>query len=191
MPTTAPGAPRTTNDTLSTTMKPITDCDLLRMEANELRAMMDRAGYTKEEKTATKSRRRRLQNRHSAKLSAARRQEEFDDIVRTNACLSTQMKALQVRNAKLEQETTQARITINQAFLMGEAYRQEIASLSAILLTQSVGVELCGFEHTTDAHNEASFHQACDQGPIHSYDERIGLQPFEYEEGGTERQCTL
>lgn len=187
MPTTAPGAPRTTNDT--TTMKPITDCDLLRMEANELRAMMDRAGYTKQEKTATKSRRRRLQNRHSAKLSAARRQEEYDDIVTANACLSTQMKALQVRNAKLEQETAQARITINQAFLMGEAYRREIASLSAILLTQSVGFELCGFEHTTDAHNEASFHQ----GPIHNlvYDERIGLQPFEYEEGGTEHQCTL
>jgi hypothetical protein len=183
MPTTAPGAPRTTNDT--TTMKPITDCDLLRMEAKELRAMMDRAGYTKQEKTATKRRRRRLQNRHSAKLSAARRQEEYDDIVTANARLSTQMKALQVRNAKLELESAQARITINQAFLMGEAYRREIASLSAILLTQSVGD--IGFGHTTDAHNEASFHQA----PIHSYDERIGLQPFEYEEGGTGRQCTL
>jgi hypothetical protein len=157
------------------------------MEAKELRAMMDRAGYTKQEKTATKRRRRRLQNRHSAKLSAARRQEEFDDIVRANARLSTQMKALQVRNAKLELESAHARITIDQANLTKEAYGREIASLSAILLTQSVGAP--GFGHTTvtDAHNEASFHQ--DPWCIHSSDvEAVEFEPFVHEEDDTHYQ---
>jgi hypothetical protein len=145
------------------------------MEAKELCGVMDHAGYTKKEKTATKLRRRRLQNRHSAKVSAARRQDESDHIARANGRLSTQMKALQARNAKLEMESAQARMAINEAYLTGEAYRREIASLSAMLLTQSVG----GCGHTTCAHTEASLLH----GPMHGSNvESIELQPFEYED---------
>jgi hypothetical protein len=117
-------------------MKPLSDPELVQGDVKELLVKMDRAGYSEKEKGDMKQRRRRLQNRQSAKLSAARKQGMYDHLAQSNERLQAQMQALRDRNAELEREAAAARGVADRAMFQAEVYRREIASLSAVLLTQ-------------------------------------------------------
>lgn len=117
----------------SKTGKTLTDNDLVRVDAKELLDEMERLGYSTKEKTDTKLRRRRLQNRHSAKLSAARKQGVYDHIAQANERLQAQMKELQERNAELERQALEERVVKDRLLFQADGYRREIGSLSAIV----------------------------------------------------------
>lgn len=116
-------------------MKSIADNELMQMDVKVLQTMLDEAGYSGVEIDAMKQRRRRLQNRQSAKLSAARRQGEFDSIVQLNARLTKTVVELEARNAELVQQLAKAnqmalqiRAVADQAIRENEALRMRLAT---------------------------------------------------------------
>eukprot|EP00035_Acanthoeca_spectabilis_P028495 m.470962 g.470962 ORF g.470962 m.470962 type:complete len:154 (+) comp30442_c0_seq1:73-534(+) len=117
--------------------KPFTDRLLMKIDLKELQTKMEEAGFSQEQMEELKQRRRRLQNRQSAKTSAARRQSKYDAIAETNDALRAEIAELQSQNADLMRQADEARRLAQQAVQENAALRQEVASMSSSLLETS------------------------------------------------------
>eukprot|EP00035_Acanthoeca_spectabilis_P006087 m.120439 g.120439 ORF g.120439 m.120439 type:complete len:165 (-) comp13344_c0_seq3:1860-2354(-) len=114
-------------------MKAITDRELVRIDAKTLHTMMEEAECTDDEKDELKTRRRRLQNRHSAKMSAARRQGKWDAIAATNSQLTEKIATLEAKNSELALQAHDARIVVERLFKENTVLQHESNELKAEL----------------------------------------------------------
>lgn len=121
-------------------MKTITDFELAYVDLKDLNELMDREGYTEEQKRQAKLRRRKVKNRNSAKGSATKKRTQFNSIAQTNKQLLDVVSELQNRNTKLatannelQQQTEEARQVAAAALQEKEAFQREIERLTARL----------------------------------------------------------
>jgi FtsZ-binding cell division protein ZapB len=132
----------------------ITDLQLAYIDLKDLQALMDKAGYTEEQIRATKIRRRKVKNRHSAKGSATKKRSQFNKIASTNQKLTDVVRELQNRNQalvsendELQQQTENARKIAEQALQEKEAYQREIHRLTSLL--SSMNTDAAGMQPTS------------------------------------------
>lgn len=104
--------------------------------------MMEDAGYSSEKMEEFRQRRRRLQNRQSARISAERRQSKYDAIAQANEALQSQIEELRAHNAELVRQTEEARQLALRAAVENHALQQEIAAMSSDSLDVSLEVPL-------------------------------------------------
>eukprot|EP00038_Savillea_parva_P007355 m.169526 g.169526 ORF g.169526 m.169526 type:complete len:518 (-) comp13113_c0_seq1:294-1847(-) len=121
-------------------MKTITDLELAYVDLKDLNTLMDKAGYTEEQKRQTKIRRRKVKNRNSAKGSATKKRTQYHSIAQTNKQLLDVVTELQNRNTQLAsannellQQTEQARQIAEQALKEKERFQREIDRLTRLL----------------------------------------------------------
>lgn len=114
--------------------KTITDHVLTKVDLKELQVMMEEAGYTLEKMEEVRQRRRRIQNRNSARMSAERRQGKYDAIAQANEVLQAKLAELETSNAELMRQTEEARQLAMKAAAENQTLQQEIAAMSADLL---------------------------------------------------------
>mmetsp|Transcript_9747 Transcript_9747/g.29486 ORF Transcript_9747/g.29486 Transcript_9747/m.29486 type:complete len:215 (+) Transcript_9747:361-1005(+) len=114
----------------------IPDSELVNADLKALQAQMVQAGYSLDEMEETKVRRRRLHNRLSARLSASRRQNKHEAVVRSNERLRAERKELRERVAELEdaneqllQQVHDARASADAERRAADALRREIEKL--------------------------------------------------------------
>jgi hypothetical protein len=126
----------------------ITDEDLIAMNLKRLLTLMKKAECTDAESTAVKLRRRKLQNRNSAKSSAARKQSQFKSVMRSNASVEKKMRKLESRNAELEtayadvvDKAQKTHSMVLQMAAENRRYQLEIDFLSSLLGHQSSSSE--------------------------------------------------
>eukprot|EP00038_Savillea_parva_P030335 m.77148 g.77148 ORF g.77148 m.77148 type:complete len:225 (+) comp9115_c0_seq2:444-1118(+) len=108
------------------------DRDLMNIDLTQLQVLMDAAGYTQKQQEETKSRRRRLQNRNSAKISASRRQSKFDSVSKTNERLRQELERVRNETAVLERQRDEARLTASRLAEDNVSLRREIQSLTSM-----------------------------------------------------------
>lgn len=114
--------------------KSIPDRVLLKVDLKVLQGMMEDAGLSETKMEELRQRRRRLQNRLSAKISAARRQGKYEAIAQSNENLQCTIDELKEQNAELVHQLTEARRVAKKAVAENQALQQEIACMSSELL---------------------------------------------------------
>eukprot|EP00037_Helgoeca_nana_P021240 m.213773 g.213773 ORF g.213773 m.213773 type:complete len:542 (-) comp25567_c0_seq1:516-2141(-) len=121
-------------------MKTITDFELAYVDLKQLNALMDKDGYTEEQKKQAKLRRRKVKNRTSAKGSATKKRTQYNSIAQTNKQLLTVVSELQNRNTKLtsanselQQRTEEAQQLAAVALHEKEVFQHEIDRLTSLL----------------------------------------------------------
>lgn len=119
------------------------DEDLIDMPLKKLVVLMKKANYSCDQMNSLKARRRKLQNRNSAKSSAARKQTKFATIMTTNERLLRKVRKLEEQNQELEAayadvlkkaETT--RTLASSVMEENKVQRREIELLTALLEQQ-------------------------------------------------------
>jgi len=121
-------------------MSTITDLELAYVDLKHLNTLMDKAGYSEEQKKQAKVRRRKVKNRHSAKGSATKKRTQYNSIAQTNKRLVDFVTELQSRNTRLAshnqellEQTEEARRVAEEAVQEKEAFQREIDRLTALL----------------------------------------------------------
>mmetsp|Transcript_17499 Transcript_17499/g.51828 ORF Transcript_17499/g.51828 Transcript_17499/m.51828 type:complete len:259 (-) Transcript_17499:139-915(-) len=118
----------------------ISDRQLTNMSLKRLQSLMDTAGMTVERREHMKARRRKLQNRMSAKESAARKHRLYAGALEANTILQAQVESLQRRNHFLEErlsELVNIHRAAKQVAKQNLNFQREIEFLTNLLADQS------------------------------------------------------
>eukprot|EP00036_Acanthoecidae_sp_10tr_P010907 CAMPEP_0182925820 /NCGR_PEP_ID=MMETSP0105_2-20130417/10682_1 /TAXON_ID=81532 ORGANISM="Acanthoeca-like sp., Strain 10tr" /NCGR_SAMPLE_ID=MMETSP0105_2 /ASSEMBLY_ACC=CAM_ASM_000205 /LENGTH=186 /DNA_ID=CAMNT_0025063687 /DNA_START=182 /DNA_END=742 /DNA_ORIENTATION=- len=118
----------------------LSDSALTDTPLKKLHAMMNKAGFSEEEKDALKAKRRKLQNRNSAKTSAKRKQTKYSAMVAENSKLRRALSEKERENVELKsaynavaRAAEEARAKSRQAAQETGAQKRENELLSLLL----------------------------------------------------------
>jgi hypothetical protein len=79
----------------------LSDSEIVKMRLEDLTAVMDRHGFSETLRETTRDRRRKLQNRGSAKSSSARKRMNYKHMVTAFAGLEDELSVLRGQNNEL------------------------------------------------------------------------------------------
>eukprot|EP00035_Acanthoeca_spectabilis_P000562 m.74181 g.74181 ORF g.74181 m.74181 type:complete len:156 (+) comp10278_c0_seq1:276-743(+) len=118
----------------------MTDEELIDMPLKKLVTLMKKANYSEGQMTSLKSRRRKLQNRNSAKTSAARKQTKYSTVMTSYEKLQRKTRKLEEQNAELEaayadvlKKAEKTKILAATVAEENKVQRREIELLTALL----------------------------------------------------------
>jgi len=119
----------------------LSDEQIANIDFKELTRLMAEAGLTDDEVSEAKARRRRLKNRHSARVCSNKKREKCTELTETNRVLQKKIAGLQSENGALRSENSALK---QQAHGLTKAYtehasevarlRQQVSALSQMLV---------------------------------------------------------
>lgn len=121
-------------------LETMSDRNITKLSLKRLQTLMDDAGYTEDEQEQVRARRRKLQNRVSAKASAARKHKQFAAVLEKNEILQAQLDEARNQNAILEAKLMEAEKVHALAAEVAQknvSCQQEIARLNVLLCARS------------------------------------------------------
>eukprot|EP00035_Acanthoeca_spectabilis_P019738 m.429506 g.429506 ORF g.429506 m.429506 type:complete len:177 (+) comp17014_c0_seq1:434-964(+) len=131
-----------------TQLKNMSDHRLITIDLKVLHSLMEKAGYTEDEQEEVRARRRKLQNRNSAKTSAARKRKQYESMTDANKRLRQELEAMHSRVATLEDENAMLRFRADVATRRGsqvmqecDILKREVALLSSLLQNAQAEVQ--------------------------------------------------
>lgn len=127
----------------------MTDEELIDMPLKKLVTLMKKANYSEGQMTSLKSRRRKLQNRNSAKTSAARKQTKYSTVMTSYEKLQRKTRKLEEQNAELEaayadvlKKAEKTKILAATVAEENKVQRREIELLTALLEEHESAAEI-------------------------------------------------
>mmetsp|Transcript_9003 Transcript_9003/g.23180 ORF Transcript_9003/g.23180 Transcript_9003/m.23180 type:complete len:192 (+) Transcript_9003:248-823(+) len=129
------------------TLRGLSDRRLISIDLKGLHDLMDRAGYSEEQQEEVRARRRKLQNRNSAKTSAARKRKQYDSMAETNEQLIRELRRVNKKVARLEGDNAVLQLKAREAVAghakatrETEIFKREISLLTSLLSNQGDAV---------------------------------------------------